>query len=162
MRGQTLAASGTTPSPRPAACDIPGLWRAHPGQDVEQAQATAIVRIERQERVHEQTEIGPVADRTQAAHPPSMMLKVDLARILEDQNVPAPGTTGQRALSQAGSELIGSKMTVGEEAGVGHLLGPRRRQLTNPSGRLVDHASDHLAAALVTAHIAEPADRKRL
>src|SRR3954469_18661160 len=74
-----------------------------------------------------------VADRTQAAHPPSVMLEVDLARILEDQNVPAPGTTGQRALSQAGSELIGSKMTVGEEAGVGH----RRRQLTNPSGRLV-------------------------
>ena len=39
--------------------------------------------------------------------------------------MPAPGTTGQRALSQAGSELIGSKMTVGEEAGFGREASPR-------------------------------------
>jgi hypothetical protein len=110
----------------------------------------------------EQPEIAAVADRAEIADAPGMVLDVDLARILEDQDVPAPRATRQRALPQAGSEVLGTEMGVGEEARVGHLLGSRGREHTHTCAGFVDHARDHLGTALVAAQIAEPADPKRL
>ena len=99
--------------------------RADPGLGIEQPEAAVVLGIEGQERMHEQAGITAVADRPEPAHPPGMMLEVDLGGVLQDEDMRAPGTERGGGGGEAGAQLRGPEMAAGEKAREGDLFGPR-------------------------------------
>ena len=86
-------------------------------------QKGAILGVDRQRRMDEEADVRAIADPAKAALAPGLGLIIDLARVLDQKDVPA-GRCGSRPLRRRAQDFIRRHSGVAEEAGKPDLLRP--------------------------------------
>ena len=134
-----------------------------PHLGISQPKAFLAVRVNGQDRMHEEPDIGTVADRAEPPLAPALRLIVDLARILNGEDVPACRRRRDKRRPMR-DHFRDRDARIAEKAPKPHLFRPRISKLANANLLPLDHPlQDQLAvfSQPIVAKISDSPDHHR-
>ena len=129
-----------------------------PHLGINQPKAFLILRVNGQDRMREQPDIGAIADRAEPPLAPALRLIVDLARILNGEDVPARRRRRDKRRPMR-DHFRDRDARIAKKAPKPHLFGAIIRKLANADFLPLDHPLQHQIAVFsqpVVAKISDP------